>query len=192
MKANRTFAVAIVLLGGGCTTRLHYDYFEPSGLDSVISMPPEAPKNVATLTWDRCELQVGAVVSDKNLIFVALRAFLPPGAHAAFSGNHARLRVAGAEEEMKLSWQEWTLSDGVGARHDVAFDAPLKPQSFARVPTRKGIEDMGRYETTLTLPERYSSIREFSLTLPAPGAHPPLRLMFVRKTADYRVFVQLQ
>lgn len=189
---NLFLIVALVLLGSGCSTRLHYDYFEPSGLDSVVSMPSEAPKNVATLARDGCELQVRAEVSTENHIVVTIRAYVPPGVHGAFSGNQAKLRVADSEEEMSLSWQEWTLSDGVGARREVAFVAPLKPQSFARTPTRKGTEDMGRYETTLTLPERYSSVREFSLALPSPGDHPPLHMTFVRKTADYRVFVQLQ
>ena len=191
-KMNRVLIVALALLSCGCTTRLHYDYFEPSGLDSTVSMPPGAPKNVAILAWDGCELQVRAEVSKENLIVVALRSILPPGAHAAFSSKQAILRVAGVEKEMNLSWQEWTLSDGIGARREVAFDARLKPQSFAKTPTRKGIEDMGRYETTLTLPDGYSSVRGFALALPAPVAHPPILLTFLRKTADYRVFVPLQ
>jgi len=192
-EVNRTFIIALVLLGGGCTTRLHYEYFEPSGLDSVISMPPQAPKNVATLAWSGCELQVGAEVSKENRIVITLRAFLPPSTHAVFSSDRAKFSVTGAEEEMKLSWQEWTLSNGVGARREVAFDAPLKPQSFAKTPTRLGIEDMGRYETTITLPAHYSDIRYFTFELPPPKGHiKPLRMTFVRRTADYRCFVQLQ
>jgi hypothetical protein len=189
---KRHLLVVVALLCASCTTRLHYDYFEPSGLDSVISTVPEAPKSVATLSRAGCKLWIVAVVSTENLIVVSIRAFVPPGTQVAFSGRKAKLEVAGSEEMMNLSWLEWTLSDGVGARHEVAFDAPLKPQSFARTPTRKGVEDMGSYEATLTLPRQYSNTREFSLSLPSPGAYPPLHMRFVRKTANYRVFVQLQ
>lgn len=188
---NRAFAIALLVLCG-CSTRLRYDYFEPTGLDSTISMPPQAPKNVAVLSWQGCELQVWAQVSEQERVVVTLRAFLPPRTTMAFSGNRAKLVIGRTEEELNLSWQEWTLSDGIGARREIPFDAALRPQSFAKMPSRKGIEDMGRYETSVTLPAAYSSAREFVLVLPAPVGRSPLTLTFVRKKADYRVFVPLQ
>jgi hypothetical protein len=188
---HRAVVIALVILCG-CSTRLRYDYFEPIGLDSTTSMPPQAPKNVATLSWHGCELHVRAEVSEQDRIVVTVRAFLPPHTKMAFAGNRAKLVVGGVEEELKLSWQEWTLYDGVGARREIASDAALKPQSFAKTPSRVGIEDMGRYETSIVLPAAHSSVREFVLVLPAPVGHSPLTLTFVRKKADYKVFVPLQ
>ncbi len=188
---KKTLAVVCIFLSAGCAHRLQYDYFEPSGLDTVVSMPPQAPKNVAKRAWSGSELEVRSEVI-KDRIQISLRLFIPPGAGISFSGDRAKVAIAGAEEEIKIAWSEWTLKDGVGAKKEVPFDVSLKPQSFRDRPLRTGIEDMGRYETTFYLPDRYSSVREFSLVLPSPKGSPePLRISFVRKTADYRVFVEL-
>ena len=188
---KRTLTVLMVLLVVGCSHRLQYDYFEPTGLDKVVSMPPQAPLNVAKRAWGSSELEVRSEVIN-NHIQVTLRLYLSPGAQISFSGDRAKVRVARTEEDIPISWSEWMLMDGIGARKEVAFDSPLKPQSFRDRPLRRGHEDMGRYETTFFLPDRYLSVREFSLELPpVKGSPEPLRISFTRKAADYRVFVEL-
>ena len=189
---RRVFIIGLMVLFG-CSTRVHYDYFEPSGLGSTISSPPEYPKNVAMIKFpDGCELMVAAVVSERDQIVVTLRAMLPPETGMTFVGNRAKLITGGGQEDLNLSWEEWTLHDGVGSRREVPFDAPLRPRSFAKKPRRKGIEDMGNYESSFTLPEKHSSTRAFALILPGVAGHSSFRLEFVRKTADHRVWTQLQ
>ena len=71
------------------------------------------------------------------------------------------------------------------------FNARLKPQGWRETVPRTGIVDMGNYVSEITLPARYSDIQAFTLSLPAPRGLAPLRLSFVRKSADYRASVPL-
>lgn len=175
-----------ILLVPGCTTRIQEDYFEPSGLPSVISRPPEAPPNTAKLLWDGRELWVSAKVSEENRIVIKLSLFLSPGSGTSFNGNSIVIRTGGKREVIRPTWREWTVTDGIGSFRQVPFNARLKPQGWQETVPRSGIVDMGSYLCEVTLPGRYSNIQTFTLSLPAPRGLGPLHLSFVRKTADYR------
>lgn len=205
---SRALMIVLILATGACTTRLQYDYFEPSGLDAVVSVPSQAPKNTAIRRWDDgAQLEVRSWVvygrptgnpwKDRwglmpGDLIVKISFDLPPEADASFTGDRAKLEAAGSEEEIQLRWEEWTLVDGVGGNRVVAFDAPLTPRSFQKEPPRKGVVNTGAYESVVVVPERYSDLYGFALTLPAPAGEAPLEMTFTRKAADYRVHVPLQ
>ena len=172
-------------------TRVQEDYFEPSGLQSVISRPPEAPPNTARLSWGGRDLWISARVSEENRIVIKLSLFLSPGYGTSFNGNSIVFRTGGTREVIRPTWREWTVTDGIGSSHQVPFNARLKPQSWRETVPRTGIVDMGNYVSEITLPARYSDIQAFTLNLPAPRGLAPLRLSFVRKSADYRASVPL-
>jgi hypothetical protein len=174
----------LATLCAGCLVRHHYEYFEPSGFGTVISRPARAPRNAAIKKLGAADLTVRSRVNEAGRVQLFLYLDLPPGSRVRFTSDRVRI-LNGFEDEIRVSWMEWTLLDGVGSKKSVPFDAPLKPQSFPGKPVLVGVEDMGQYESTFELPERYSGVRQFTMILPAPVGGSPLRVSFARKTADF-------
>ena len=170
-----------------CTILVKREYFQPSGLDTVKDW--NGPKSVAVGTIDAAEITVQTYVEKSRQVEIFLRCELPLGCPLMFSSDQGRFVSDGLSEPVTLSWLEWTVKDGVGSRAEVPFSAKLKSQSYIgnRTP-RTGIVDMGRYEITLTLPDRFSEVSHFTLILPAPVGHPEIRLEFSRTTAKYLDF----
>jgi hypothetical protein len=170
-----------------CTILVKREYFQPSGLDTVKDW--DGPKSVAIGTIDEAEITVQAFVTKSRQVEIFLMCELPPGSPLAFSSDQGRFESDSLSETVRLSWLEWTVKDGVGSRIEIPFSAKLKPRSYVhdRMP-RTGIVDMGSYETTITLPDRFSEVSHFVLILPAPVGHPEIRMEFRRTTAKYLDF----
>lgn len=135
MKHGILAALAAFL--SGCVVHHDYDYFEPSGLDSVISRPARAPGNVAIKALGTAELTVRSRVDSSGRIVIFLNLQMPPGSEVAFRSDRIEIRN-GHSMALRASWKEWTLRDGIGSKRSVPFDAPLKPRSFPDAPLRWG------------------------------------------------------
>lgn len=181
-------AIGVCAMASGCTTLVQREYFEPSGLDTVVDW--SGPKSVAFGNIDGARITIRADVTKSRQVKMRLTCELPAGAALSFSSDRARVVSEGVVEEIKLSWLERPVKDGVGGRAEIPFTAVLKPRSFAtgqRTP-REGIVDMGYYETTFTLPDRLSQVDRFVFVIPAPVGHSEIPVEFHRKTARYLDF----
>jgi hypothetical protein len=189
----RTLILISLVLCVGCTTRVQHDYFEPSGLGVTISSPPEAPKNTATLQIQGSAFSIGSHVTDAGEIEISMRVEVPSGKTLRFQGLAAEVTIGNAQEKIPLNWIQWKVVDGIGGTAEFLFDAPLPGQTFHGRPPKSGLQLLGRYDCKFHLPASYADARQFSVILPAPeGTDQPLAVRFVRKAAEYRMYVQLQ
>jgi hypothetical protein len=192
-KMWRIFITISLVVGVGCTTRVRYEYFEPSGLGVTESSPPEAPKNVATVEIQGSSLSIWSHVTAAGEVEVGIRVEVPSEKSLRFRGKSAVVMVDNAQEEIPLGWIQWRGMDGIGEEKDLPFDSLLQGRTFRTRPPKTGSWLLGRYDCTFHLPARYADTREFSVLLPVPeGTVRPLAVRFVRKAADFRTHVQLQ
>jgi hypothetical protein len=182
-----------VMLLASCATRVRYEYFEPSGMGVTIRSPSEAPPNVAFRKVGASGLSVWARVVESGRIEVSIRAEVSFGHSLAFSGSTAKLMVSGTEQPIPLHWTQLRVIDGRGAFGTLEFDAYLVGPTFTGRPPRKGVHTTGHYDCMIVLPDNFSNVDSFTLVLPPPlRENEPLKLVFERKVADYRIGYQLQ